>query len=148
MNTQNTQPKKQRSPFAYGKIVFIEYSTAEKGQHFMAVMQTEDGKRQVIARFFREWDAENKKMKYTAKDREGKEIFPADFNLYALKKKFIEKAKEKLQQFTQSLAHEKIAESTEPEKDKALEQMKRETELNEMRDEKEKGKDKGKQLTR
>ena len=75
------------------KTVFIEYSTAEKGQHFMTVMQNEQGKRQIIGRVFREYDKENKKMNYTAKDWAGNEIFADTKDLYAIKKKFTENGK-------------------------------------------------------
>jgi hypothetical protein len=189
METQNTKSKNQTSPSE--QVVFIEYSTVKKGQHFMTVMSKENGRRKIQARIFREWDGVEKKMKYTAKDREGKEIFPADFNLYALKKKFTEAAKEKVQQLAQAVpAQEKneparavilpgqqqAKEKAEKKsigkriKDKAqeftqdlvdapmkdedpiangvIEEMKRESELKEMRDEKENGKAKDKGLSR
>lgn len=75
------------------KTVFIEYSTARKNQHFMTVVQVVDGKRIIIGRIFREYDAEKKKTFYTAKAWEGSDIFFDTHELTALKKKFIEHGK-------------------------------------------------------
>jgi len=182
MQTPNTKTENRYSPAE--QVVFIEYSTTQKGQHFMTVMGKENGRRKIVARIFREFDPVEKKMKYTAKDREGIEMF-SDFNLYAMKKTFVDKAKElakaipapeknapvfrqpeqkveekgekktigkkikdKAQEFTHSLVPDGAGESQNPEADKVLEGMKRESELKEMRSEKENGKEKGKQLTR
>lgn len=76
-----------------GKTVFIEYSTAEKGQHFMTVVQTMDHKRQIIGRIYREYDKEKGKSIYTANDWEGNPIFKDTHDLTSLKKKFIENGK-------------------------------------------------------
>lgn len=142
MKTQNT--KSQPAKNSLGRTTFVEYDkTDELHPYFMTVMQNMDGKRKIAAHIYREYDKENKKWKFTAKDREGKEIFPADFNLFALKKKFIEAAKEKVRAFTQSLAPEKFPQSQEPEKDRVIEQMQRENELKEMRNEKGNDKEKG-----
>jgi len=89
MKAQNQTPKQKSSE----KVVFIEYSTARKGQHFMAVMVD----KKVIARVYREYDTEKKRMIYTAKDREGKEVLPPTENLYLLKKHFIDNAKQRNQ---------------------------------------------------
>lgn len=91
MQTPNTKTQNRYSPAE--QVVFVEYSSAEKGQHFMTVMGKENGRRKIVARIFREFDTVEKKMKYTAKDREGIEMF-SDFNLYAMKKTFVDKAKE------------------------------------------------------
>lgn len=72
------------------KIVFIEYSTARRGQHFMTVVNVSKGKRQIIGRIFRKYDAEKKKMFYTAKDWMGNDVFVDTHDLYALKQNFIE----------------------------------------------------------
>lgn len=64
----------------------------------MTVMGKENGRRKIVARIFREYDSVLKQMKYTAKDREGKEIFPEITSLYDLKKKFVENAKQLAQQ--------------------------------------------------
>ena len=76
-----------------GKTVFIEYSTADKGQHFMTVMQIGEGKRQIIGRVYRDYDKEKKKMIYAAKDWSGHEVFPGTDDIYTLKKKFVESGK-------------------------------------------------------
>jgi len=74
------------------KTVFIEYSTASKGQHFMTVVQTIDHKRQIIGRIYRQYDKE-KNMTYVATDWEGNSIFRDVHDLPTLKKKFIENGK-------------------------------------------------------
>ncbi len=89
------------------KTVFIEYSTAVKGQHFMTVMQNEHGKRQIIGRVFRDWDKDNKKMNYTARDWAGNEIFADTKDLYAIKKKFIENGKVMAQTIPSDHPHNK-----------------------------------------
>ena len=76
------------------KTVFIEYSTVEKGQHFMTVMQTMDHRRQIIGRIYREYDNENKKAVYKATDFEGNEIFADTKDLVSIKKKYVESGKE------------------------------------------------------
>jgi hypothetical protein len=140
MTTQNTDTKKPRMK----NLAFIEYPKWEKGQHFLTVMEpTPDGKRKIGARVYKEYDKEKKQWIYTAKDKEGKETYPPDNNLYVLKKKFIEK----VQQITQSLVPEKMT-SDQPEADKVMEQAHREHELKETREEKQNGKDKGQKITR
>jgi hypothetical protein len=76
-----------------GKTVFVEYSSANKGQHFMTVVQTIDHKRIIIGRIFREYDQETKKAKYLATDFAGIQVFADDKDLYSLKKHFIENGK-------------------------------------------------------
>lgn len=88
--TKNT---KQRSPFAYSRIVFVEYAYAAPGQHHISVMNRVGKKKLVIARIFREWDQEAKKYKYTTKDREGNEIYEPTYDLFKLKKQFISNEK-------------------------------------------------------
>ena len=73
-----------------GKTVFIEYSSAEKGQHFMTVVQTQDHKRIIIGRIYREYDNEKKKTQYRATDFQGNQVFVDYKDIYTLKKKFIE----------------------------------------------------------
>ena len=75
------------------KTVFIEYSSSEPGQHFMTVVQTQDHKRIIIGRIYREYDKETKKSKYHAKDFAGNQVFADITDLYALKKGFIENGK-------------------------------------------------------
>jgi hypothetical protein len=72
------------------KTVFIEYSTAEKGQHFMTVVENVDHKRVIIGRIFREYNSETKQTKYLATDFAGNQVFADTNELYALKKKFVE----------------------------------------------------------
>lgn len=72
------------------KTVFIEYSSYNKGQHFMTVVQTQDHKRIIIGRVYKEYDKENKKTKYYATDFEGNQVFKDTTELYVLKQKFIE----------------------------------------------------------
>ena len=93
METENNQTQKKRSPFAFSKVVFVEYSYAKKGQHFMTVMTTVDRKKKIIGRIFKEYDQEAKKYNYKALDREGQPIFEPTQNLFELKKKFIENEK-------------------------------------------------------
>jgi hypothetical protein len=76
-----------------GKTVFVEYSSANKGQHFMTVVQTIDHKRIIIGRIFREYNQETKKAKYRATDFAGNQVFADDKDLYSLKKHFIENGK-------------------------------------------------------
>jgi hypothetical protein len=73
------------------KTVFIEYSSSEKGQHFMTVVQNVDHKRIIIGRIYRDYDKENKKSTYRATDFAGGPMFfDTQKDLYALKQKFIE----------------------------------------------------------
>jgi len=73
-----------------GKTVFVEYSSYEKGQHFMTVVQTKDHKRIIIGRIYKVYDKENKKTKYLATDFAGNQIFKDTNELTTLKQKFIE----------------------------------------------------------
>ena len=75
------------------KTVFIEYSSSEPGQHFMTVVQTQDHKRIIIGRIYREYDKGTKKSKYNAKDFAGNQVFVDVTDLYSLKKNFIEHGK-------------------------------------------------------
>jgi hypothetical protein len=72
------------------KTVFVEYSTAEKDQHFMTVSQNKDHQRVIIGRIYREYDKEAKKYKYYATDYASNQIFTDYKDLYAIKKQFIE----------------------------------------------------------
>lgn len=73
-----------------GKTVFVEYSTANKGQHFMTIVQTMDHRRIIIGRIYRDYDKETKKTNYIATDFDGNKVFVDEKDLYAIKKKFIE----------------------------------------------------------
>ena len=73
-----------------GKTVFVEYSTADKGQHFMTVVQNKDHHRIIIGRIYREYDKENKKYTYYAADFANNQVFADYKDLYAIKKQFIE----------------------------------------------------------
>jgi hypothetical protein len=75
------------------KTVFVEYSSAEKGQHFMTVIQIVDGKRKIIGRVYRVYDKENKKMNYIATDWADNQIFKDAHDLLTIKKKYIESGK-------------------------------------------------------
>jgi len=88
----NNKTKEERSPF-YSPIVFNEYASAKPGQHIISVATRVKGRRHVIGKIFRKYDHEAKKYLYTATDKAGNEIFPADYNLFSLKKKFIENEK-------------------------------------------------------
>jgi hypothetical protein len=121
------------------KTVFIEYSSSEKGQHFMTVIQIENGKRKIIGRVYREYDKENKKVNYLATDWAGNQIFKDTRDLPGLKKKFIESGKYLAVPITKSPKLEK-QEKTEP----SPENTKRENEVKQIRErntEKEKGKE-------
>jgi len=77
-----------------GKTVFVEYSSSEKGQHFMTVIQNVDHKRIIIGRIFRDYDSNNKKTQYRAVDWAGNQVFVDTKDLSALKKNFIECGKQ------------------------------------------------------
>ena len=108
---------------SYNKTVFIEYSSAKAGQHFMTVMITVDGKRRVIGRIYRVYDKENKKMTYAARDWAGAPIFQDIKDLPTLKKQFIEHGKN----LTLTLPKD-------PNKVIEKEEEERETEINEIRE--------------
>ena len=144
MTTQNTNSQNRKPKMK--NLAFIEYPKWEKGQHFLTVMEpTPDGKRKIGARVYKEYDKEKKQCIYTAKDKEGKEIYPPDNNLYALKKKFIDSVNEKIRRFTQSLVPEKFT-SDQPEVDKVMEDMQREHELKDALVEKDKPREKKNEL--
>ena len=75
------------------KTVFIEYSSSERGQHFMTVIHIDDGKRTIIGRVFRSYDKEAKKTTYLAQDAMGNQVFNDTKDLTTLKKNFIEHGK-------------------------------------------------------
>ena len=81
----------QNSPAPFGKIKFLEYSTANKGQHFITVIQ---GKNNIVGRIYREYDDVNKKAVYTAKDKEGNPVFIEEPSLVGIKKAFVQAHKE------------------------------------------------------
>ena len=70
------------------KTVFIEYSYARKGQHFMTVVQTIDHERITIGRIFREYDPDFKRTNYQAYDFAGNQIFFNTNDISELKNKF------------------------------------------------------------
>lgn len=70
------------------KTVFIEYSSARKGQHFMTVVQTINHDRVIIGRIYREYEPKTQKSKYMACDFEGNQIFFDTHDLNELKNKF------------------------------------------------------------
>jgi hypothetical protein len=55
-------------------------------------MKTVDGKRRIIGRIYKEYDTENKKMNYTAKDWAGNQVFVDAKDLMTIKKQFVEHA--------------------------------------------------------
>jgi hypothetical protein len=77
----------------FDKTVFIEYSSAKKGQHFMTVIQTVDHKRIIIGRIYRKYDKENKQTNYLATDWMGNPAFIDTHDLTTLKKKFKDNGK-------------------------------------------------------
>ncbi len=93
METQQDQTKKQRSPFAYSRIVFTEYAYAKQGQHFMTVATRVDGKKVFMGKVFKTYNQDANKYIYTAVDREGKAIFEPTEKLYELKNQFIQNEK-------------------------------------------------------
>ena len=70
------------------KTVFIEYSSARPGQHFMTVVQTVDHERITIGRIYRDYDPKNKKITYRAYDFSGNRIFGESPSVSDLKEKF------------------------------------------------------------
>jgi len=111
------------------QTVFIEYSSTEKGQHFMTVMQNGNGQRKIIARVFREYDQENKKTKYVAKDHQGNQIFADIPDLMSLKKKFAEKGKEMAHAIPDNPNHQHLKDMDQPDS----EIQEREEELKQVR---------------
>lgn len=118
------------------KVFFMEYSTWNKGQHFITVMTKIDGKKHLIGRIYREYDAVNKRTMYYAKDREGNRVFADIQNLVDLKKKFVEHGKNFGYAIPNIGAVEK--EIVEP----RLEKSAREDELQKLREEREQEKNK------
>jgi hypothetical protein len=70
------------------KTVFIEYSSARQGQHFMTVVQTIDHERIIIGRIYREYNPETKKTYYKAYDFNADQIFGNGYDISELKNKF------------------------------------------------------------
>jgi hypothetical protein len=93
INSMKTENTIRNMVSSYNKTVFIEYSSAKAGQHFMTVMQTVDGKRRIIGRIYRVYDKENKRTTYTAIDWSGTPIFQDYNDLPTLKKQFIKYGK-------------------------------------------------------
>jgi hypothetical protein len=146
METQNTTNQKQQSSPAYSKVVFIEYASAKKGQHFITVMGRPDGRKQIIGRIFKEYDKENKKYMYTAADREGKSLFESTPNLYELKKQFIENEKNLAPDLPLNKEEKAMAQAAD-QVDKDMEKLDRGDELENVRKAK-KEKSKGQELER
>ncbi len=86
--TENENSENQRA--AFGKTKFLEYSTADKGQHFITVLQ---GKT-VVGRIYREFDNASQKPVYTAKDAQGNPVYMEQQNLSGIKKCFTIQQKE------------------------------------------------------
>jgi len=91
METENAIIRNLVRPFS--KTIFIEYSSAKTGQHFMTVMQKADGKRRIIGRIYRAYDKENKRTTYIAVDWSGTPIFQDYNDLPTLKKQFVKYGK-------------------------------------------------------
>jgi len=70
------------------KTVFIEYSSARKGQHFMTVVQTVNHERIIIGRIYRDYNPETKKTYYQAYDFNGDQLFGNGLDISELKNKF------------------------------------------------------------
>ncbi len=86
--TEKENSENKQVPF--GKTKFLEYSTADKGQHFITVLQ---GKT-VVGRIYREFDNTAQKPIYTAKDAKGNPVFMEQQNLSGIKKCFTTQQKE------------------------------------------------------
>lgn len=70
------------------KTVFIEYSSARQGQHFMTVVQTMNHERVIVGRIYRDYNPETKKTYYRAYDFAGNQVFVNCFDISELKNKF------------------------------------------------------------
>ncbi|MBC7865765.1 MAG: hypothetical protein IAF38_22520 [Bacteroidia bacterium] len=97
MKAANNDEKKNKGIYV-PLIKFLEFSRNNSNQHFITVLGEKQG--EVLGRIFREYDKENKRMKYFAKDINGDPMFPEEFSLKGLKRLFIQKSRD----FTQSLA--------------------------------------------
>lgn len=80
--TENTQNHRNFVP----KVKFLEYATADSGQHLITVLQG----RTVIGRIYREFDTTTKKPVYTANDAMGNSLFTEEQSLAGLKKSFVQ----------------------------------------------------------
>jgi hypothetical protein len=70
------------------KTVFIEYSSARKGQHFMTIVQTMNHERVIVGRIYRDYNPETKKTYYRAYDFAGNQVFVNCFDISELKDRF------------------------------------------------------------
>ena len=93
------------------KTVFIEYSSARKGQHFMTVVQTINHERVIIGRIFREYNPEIKRSYYQAYDFAGNQVFVNCFDISELKNKFKKSGKSlaEMSLATRKMALQKMA---------------------------------------
>lgn len=86
---QKYEPKKQQAmETTNSKTVFVEYSYARKGQHFMTVVQNLDLRRVIIGRIYRDYDPSTKRSTYRAYDYEGNQVFDPTASIEDLKTRF------------------------------------------------------------
>ena len=78
------------------RVMILEYLDWKKGQHNHSVIIKNPGDKRgkVSARIFTEFGTESKRPSYTARDAEGKNLFPPTEKLWELKKTIKQNAKE------------------------------------------------------
>ncbi len=123
MKTENNN--NQNRPAPSGKTKFLEYSSANPGQHFITVLHGKN----VTGRIYREYNSETLTTTYTAKDSKGNLIFSEELSLTGIKKLFVKKA----QELTQSLVPEIAKESETPPLPEDLQTYDRTQKLKELR---------------
>lgn len=76
------------------KTMFLEYTNWKQGQHAISAIVKAPGESRgrVAARIFIEFSGEPKKAIYTARDNEGKNLYPSTERLWELKKTIKENA--------------------------------------------------------
>jgi hypothetical protein len=72
------------------KLLFIEYGSYNKAQHFITVVVIMNHQRIIIGRIFKEFNNQTKKYEYYSTDALGNRVFADYKELHAIKKQFKE----------------------------------------------------------
>ena len=87
-----TEEQKEKTELkkSYTNVKFLEYTYWGKGKHFISVLvkSPEMKKEEVLARIYLDYDKEQKKSTYYAKDFWGMDVLQKTNNLIELKKEF------------------------------------------------------------